>query len=86
MKCNCNCISFILHIYICLYIHNAIDITLYYDRTYGGGRRGADVAVSTVTVRVYINCICLYNKGANLPKPLRGKDLYQLYFNNHRQL
>jgi len=81
MKCNYNCISFILHIYICLYIHNAIDITLYYDRTYGGGRRGADVAVSTVTVRVYINCICLYNKVAKRPKLLHSKALYQLHFN-----
>lgn len=58
----CNCISFILHINICLYIHNAIAI------------------VNTAAVRGYINCISLYNKGANLPKPLRGKDLYQLHF------
>ena len=57
MKCNCNCISFILHINTCLYIHNTIDITLYYDRTYGGGRSSEPVAVSTVTVRTYINCI-----------------------------
>jgi hypothetical protein len=45
----------------------------------GGGR-----ALSPYVVRLYINCIkcnciCLCNRGANLPKPLRGKDLYQLY-------
>jgi hypothetical protein len=84
MKCNCNCISFILHINTCLYIHNTIDITLYYDRTYGGGRSSEPVAVSTVTVRTYINCISLYNRGANLPKLLHSKALYQLYFNCNR--
>ena len=72
----CNCISFILHINICLYIHNTIDITLYYDRTYGGGRRGAANAISPVTVRTYINCICLYNKVAKCPKLLHSKALY----------
>jgi len=54
MKCNYNCISFILHINTCLYVHNAIDITLYYDRTYGGGRSSERVAVTSVVVRVYV--------------------------------
>ena len=81
MKCNYNCISFILHINICLYIHNAIDITLYYDRTCGGGRRGADGDLSPVAARTYIDCISLYNKVAKCPKLLHSKALYQLHFN-----
>jgi hypothetical protein len=30
-------------------------ISLYYHRTYGGGPRGAGVAVTTVAVRVYMH-------------------------------
>ena len=41
----------------CIYNSNAIDINPYHDRSYGGGRRGADVAVSPVAVSTYINCI-----------------------------
>jgi hypothetical protein len=48
---------FILHIQVCLYVHNVIDINPYSDRTYGGGAGGADLAVSPVTVRTYIHCI-----------------------------
>lgn len=42
---------------------------------------GRLVAVSTVATMTYIDCIILYNKPANLPKSLRGKGLYLLYFN-----
>ena len=87
---------FILHIQVCLYVHNAIDISACHDRTYGKIRPPAPPAVSSVIVRSYINCISivntaaargyincilLYNKGANLPKSLHSKDLYQLHFN-----
>ena len=41
--------------YIYMYIYlNAIDISLYCDRSYGGGRSGEHVAVSPVVVRVYV--------------------------------
>ena len=48
---------FILHIQVCLYVHNAIDISACYDRTYGKIRPPAPPAVTSVTVRSYINCI-----------------------------
>jgi hypothetical protein len=43
-------------------------ISAYCDRTYGGGPRGADVAVTTVAVRVYIHihmCNTLCNQLAD---------------------
>ena len=48
---------FILHIQVCLYVHNAIDISAYGYRTYGDIRPPTPPAVNPVTARGYINCI-----------------------------
>jgi hypothetical protein len=48
---------FILHIQVCLYVHNVIDISPCHYRTYGDIRPPTPPAVNPVTVRVYINCI-----------------------------
>jgi hypothetical protein len=60
----CNCISFLLHINTCLYVHNAIVVSAYIVRVYVNRRK----------------CLLCKDLGAGpRPKSLRSKGLYQLY-------